>query len=102
MNIDLAALRALAREREIPDEFILGAIETALLTAYRHTGSGHAHARVRVSLRLARRTADRMRCSKCSGGGNARALVRRAARHVGVGQPSAQEAAIGRTIPVAS
>jgi len=48
VNIDLAALRALAREREIPDEFILGAIETALLTAYRHTGSGQTHARVEI------------------------------------------------------
>ena len=37
MNIDLAALRALEREREIPFDTILAAIETALLTAYRHT-----------------------------------------------------------------
>ena len=34
MNIDLAALRALEREREIPFETILAAIETALLTAW--------------------------------------------------------------------
>ena len=48
MNIDLAALRALAQEREIPVETILAAIETALLTAYRHTDSAHPHARVEI------------------------------------------------------
>ena len=48
MNIDLAALRALEREREIPFETILAAIETALLTAYRHTGDAQGHARVQI------------------------------------------------------
>jgi N utilization substance protein A len=48
MNIDLAALRALEREREIPFETILAAIETALLTAYRHTGAAESHARVEI------------------------------------------------------
>jgi N utilization substance protein A len=48
VNIDLAALRALEREREIPFETILGAIETALLTAYRHTGGAEPHARVEI------------------------------------------------------
>ena len=48
MNIDLAALRALAQEREIPVETILAAIETALLTAYRHTDAAHPHARVEI------------------------------------------------------
>ena len=48
MNIDLAALRALEREREIPFETILAAIETALLTAYRHTGEAESHARVEI------------------------------------------------------
>ena len=48
MNIDLAALRALEREREIPFETILAAIETALLTAYRHTEGAQAHARVEI------------------------------------------------------
>lgn len=48
MNIDLAALRALEREREIPFETILGAIETALLTAYRHTDGAQPHARVEI------------------------------------------------------
>jgi N utilization substance protein A len=48
MNIDLAALRALEREREIPFETILAAIETALLTAYRHTEGSESHARVEI------------------------------------------------------
>ena len=48
MNIDLAALRALEREREIPFETILAAIESALLTAYRHTEGAEAHARVEI------------------------------------------------------
>ncbi|RKR90801.1 NusA antitermination factor [Micromonospora pisi] len=48
MNIDLAALRALEREREIPFDTILAAIETALLTAYRHTEGAETHARVEI------------------------------------------------------
>src|SRR3954470_6228085 len=48
MNIDLAALRALESEREIPFETILAAIETALLTAYRHTEGSQGHARVEI------------------------------------------------------
>ncbi|MGK5678673.1 transcription termination factor NusA [Actinoplanes sp. URMC 104] len=51
MNIDLAALRALEREREIPFETILAAIETALLTAYRHTDGAQGHARVEIDRR---------------------------------------------------
>ena len=48
MNIDLAALRALEREREIPFDTIMAAIETALLTAYRHTEGAESHARVEI------------------------------------------------------
>jgi N utilization substance protein A len=48
VNIDLAALRALEREREIPFDTILAAIETALLTAYRHTEGSETHARVEI------------------------------------------------------
>jgi transcription termination/antitermination protein NusA len=48
VNIDLAALRALEREREIPFDTILAAIETALLTAYRHTDGSNPHARVEI------------------------------------------------------
>ncbi len=51
MNIDLAALRAVAQEREIPVDTILAAIETALLTAYRHTEGSHADARVEIDRR---------------------------------------------------
>ncbi len=51
MNLDLAALRALEREREIPLETIIAAIESALLTAYRHTEGSHAHARVEIDRR---------------------------------------------------
>jgi N utilization substance protein A len=48
VNIDLAALRALEREREIPFDTILAAIETALLTAYKHTEGANPHARVEI------------------------------------------------------
>src|SRR5215467_1490247 len=44
----MAALRALEREREIPLETIISAIESALLTAYRHTEGSHPHARVEI------------------------------------------------------
>lgn len=54
MNIDLAALRALEREREIPFDTILAAIETALLTAYRHTEGAQANAGSRSTVRPAR------------------------------------------------
>lgn len=48
MNLDLAALRALEREREIPFDTILAAIESALLTAYRHTEGSYTHARIDI------------------------------------------------------
>ncbi len=48
MNIDIAALRAVEREREISFDTIIAAIESALLTAYRHTDDAHSHARVEV------------------------------------------------------
>jgi N utilization substance protein A len=48
VNIDIAALRAVEREREISFETIIAAIESALLTAYRHTDESHPHARVEV------------------------------------------------------
>ncbi len=48
MNIDIAALRLLEREREIPFETIIEAIESALLTAYRHTEGAQPVARVQV------------------------------------------------------
>lgn len=51
MNLDMAALRALEREREIPFDTIIAAIEGALLTAYRHTEGSHPHARVEIDRR---------------------------------------------------
>jgi len=48
MDIDMAALRALEREKEIPFESICEAIETALLSAYHKTGVAHQNARVEL------------------------------------------------------
>ncbi|MFC4336744.1 transcription termination factor NusA [Salininema proteolyticum] len=48
MHIDLAALKSLESERDIPFETIIGAIETALLTAYKHTPEADEKARVAV------------------------------------------------------
>ena len=46
MKIDMAVLRGLEREKEISFDLVVGAIETALLAAYRHTEGAHPHARV--------------------------------------------------------
>ena len=46
MDIDLAALRALERERGIPLEVIIPAIEQALLLAYHRTEGAYKQARV--------------------------------------------------------
>ncbi|MBI3689053.1 MAG: transcription termination/antitermination protein NusA [Actinobacteria bacterium] len=48
MNVDIAALRAIEREKEVSFETVVEAIETALLTAYRHTGGAQTHARVEI------------------------------------------------------
>ncbi|MCI2240261.1 transcription termination factor NusA [Paenibacillus sp. TRM 82003] len=48
MNIDMAALRLLEREREIPFEALVRAIEQALLIAYHHTEGAQRHARVEL------------------------------------------------------
>ncbi len=48
MNIDIDALKLIEKEKEVPFATVLDAIETALLTAYRHTGAGHEHARVQI------------------------------------------------------
>jgi N utilization substance protein A len=47
MNIDMSALRIIERERDIDLGTIVEAIESALLTAYRHTG-GQPQARVEI------------------------------------------------------
>ena len=46
MKIDMAALRSLEREKDISFDLVVQAIETALLTAYRHTEGAQPHARV--------------------------------------------------------
>lgn len=48
MHIDLVALRSLERERDIPFHTIIDAIESALLTAYRHTPDATHDARVEI------------------------------------------------------
>ncbi|MBA2554591.1 MAG: transcription termination/antitermination protein NusA [Geodermatophilaceae bacterium] len=48
MNIDIAALRLIEREKEVSFDTVVSAIETALVMAYRHTGVGHDHARVEI------------------------------------------------------
>ncbi|GAA4814201.1 transcription termination factor NusA [Actinomycetospora chlora] len=54
MKVDIAALRAIERDKEIPFETVLSAIETALLTAYKQNGGEHPKARVEVD----RKTGD--------------------------------------------
>ena len=41
MNVDIAALRSIEREKEISFDTVVEAIETALLTAYKHTEGPH-------------------------------------------------------------
>ncbi|GAA4980210.1 transcription termination factor NusA [Kineococcus glutinatus] len=48
MNIDMAALRMLEREREIPLDTLVRAIEQALLIAYHHSEGSQKHARVEL------------------------------------------------------
>ncbi|KAA2258596.1 transcription termination/antitermination protein NusA [Solihabitans fulvus] len=48
MNVDIAALRAIERDKDIPFETVLDAIENALLTAYKHTEGHHPHSRVEI------------------------------------------------------
>lgn len=51
MNIDMTALKLIEREKEVSAETILEAIETALLTAYRHVGDARPPARVEIDRR---------------------------------------------------
>ncbi|MBB4682721.1 transcription termination factor NusA [Amycolatopsis jiangsuensis] len=48
MNVDIAALRAIERDKDIPFDTVIEAIETALLTAYKHTDGHQPHARIDV------------------------------------------------------
>lgn len=54
MNIDMNALRGLEREKDISLDLVVEAIESALLTAYRHGDTASEHARVELD----RRTGD--------------------------------------------
>ncbi len=49
MNVDIAALRAVEREKNIRFESLIETLETALITAYRHTDHHAPHARVEVN-----------------------------------------------------
>src|SRR5207302_480854 len=48
VNVDIQALRQIERDKDIPFETVLQAIETALLTAYKHTDGHQPHARVDI------------------------------------------------------
>ena len=48
MNVDIAALRAIEADKDIPFETVLEAIESALLTAYKHTEGRQPHARIDI------------------------------------------------------
>ena len=48
MKIDMTALRALEREKDITLDLVVEAIESALLSAYRHSEGATAHARVEL------------------------------------------------------
>jgi len=48
VNVDIAALRAIERDKDISFDTVLEAIETALLTAYRHTEGHQPQARVDI------------------------------------------------------
>ncbi|MFP5346785.1 MAG: transcription termination factor NusA [Actinomycetes bacterium] len=48
MNIDMAALRMLEREKDVPFDVLVNAIETALLVAYQRTEGAEPHARVEL------------------------------------------------------
>ena len=48
MNVDIAALRAIERDKDIPFETVLQAIESALLTAYKHTEGHQPHAKIDI------------------------------------------------------
>ncbi|SDP41977.1 NusA antitermination factor [Nakamurella panacisegetis] len=49
MNVDITALRAVEKEKGIEFESLIETLETALLTAYRHTDGHFQHARVEVN-----------------------------------------------------
>jgi N utilization substance protein A len=48
MNVDMTALRALVREKDISFDLVVEALEAAMLTAYHRTEGAQEHARVSV------------------------------------------------------
>jgi hypothetical protein len=50
MNIDVAALRGLVREKDVSFDTVVEAIESALLAAYIHTEGAAAHARAELDV----------------------------------------------------
>ncbi|HSN43907.1 MAG TPA: NusA N-terminal domain-containing protein, partial [Propionibacteriaceae bacterium] len=56
MDIDLAALRAIEREKEIPFDFLVRALEDAMLNAYDKTEAPVAGARVELDRKSGRVT----------------------------------------------
>jgi transcription termination/antitermination protein NusA len=54
VQVDIAALRSIEREKEIPFTALIDALETALLTAYKHTAHSMPHARIAID----RKTGD--------------------------------------------
>jgi N utilization substance protein A len=48
VHVDIAALRSIEREKEISFETLIDALETALLSAYKHTAHSMPHARVAI------------------------------------------------------
>ncbi|HNV09749.1 MAG TPA: transcription termination factor NusA [Propionibacteriaceae bacterium] len=54
MDIDLAALRAIEREKEIPFDFLVQALEDAMLNAYDKTDHPHEGAKVELNRKTGR------------------------------------------------
>ena len=54
MDIDLAALRMIEREREVPFDVLVAAVEHAMLLAYQHTEGHEPRARVEVERKTGR------------------------------------------------
>ena len=48
VSVDISALHSIEREKEIPFEQLINALEAALLTAYKHTPHSMPHARVSI------------------------------------------------------
>ena len=44
VQVDIAALRSIEREKEISFDMLISALEAALLTAYKHTAHSMPHA----------------------------------------------------------